>query len=61
MYEGYPYGHNSAGTVESVKSLTLDDAKALYKEHFIQGNITIGLAGGYPSDFPAKVIEDFSS
>jgi len=61
MYEAHPYGHNEAGVVESLKSLTLDDVKAFYKEHFVQGNITVGLAGGYPSDFPVKIMEDFSS
>jgi zinc protease len=60
MYEGHPYGHNEAGTVESVKTLTLDDVKAFYKEHFVQGNITLGLAGGYPSDFPGQIKGDFS-
>jgi len=59
MYEGHPYGHHDAGSIESVKSLTLDDAQAFYKEHFVQGNITIGLAGGYPSAFPSKVTGDF--
>ena len=61
MYENHPYGHTNAGTVESVKSLTLDDVKNFYERHFIQGNITIGLAGGYPSDFPSKIMEDFTS
>ena len=61
MYEGHPYGHHEAGTVEALESITLDEIKAFYKEHFLQGNITIGLAGGYPADFPAKVREDFSS
>jgi len=41
--------------------LTLDDIRAFYKEHFLQGNITIGLAGGYPSDFPGKVMDDFAA
>jgi len=61
MYEGHPYGHHQSGTVETLKALTLDDIKAFYKGHFVQGNITIGLVGGYPPDFPAKVMEDFSS
>lgn len=61
MYEGHPYGHHDAGTVEALKNMTLDDLKSFYKEHFLQGNITIGLAGGYPPDFPSKVMEDFSS
>lgn len=60
MYEGHPYGHQEAGTVESLQKLTLDDVRAFYKEHFLQGNITIGLAGGYPSDFPGKVMDDFA-
>ncbi len=60
MYEGHPYGHHDSGTVDSVRSLTLDDVKAFYQDHIKQGNFTIGLAGGYPSDFPAKVAADFS-
>lgn len=61
MYEGHPYGYNETGTVETLKSLTLDDVKSFYKQHFIQGNITVGLVGDYPSDFPEKVMEDFST
>ena len=61
MYEGHPYGHAEAGTVESVKRLTLEDVQAFYSEHFVQGNITLGLAGGYPADFPAKIKNDFSA
>jgi len=61
MYEGHPYGHHQYGTAETLKTLTLDDIKAFYKEHFVQGNITTGLAGGYRSDFPAKIMQDFSS
>jgi zinc protease len=60
MYENHPYGHHDSGTVESVRSLTLDDLQSFYQRHFKQGNITIGLAGGYPADFPAKVADDFA-
>ena len=59
LYEGHPYGHYEAGSADSVKSLTLDDVKSFYKEYFVQGNIIVGLAGGYPPDFPAKVMADF--
>jgi len=61
MYEGHPYGHHETGTVEALENITLEDVKAFYKEHFIQGNITLGLAGGYPVDFPVRVQEDFSA
>ncbi len=60
MYEGHPYGHHDSGTVESVRSLSLEDVKAFYLEIFKQGNVTIGLAGGYPADLPKKVSDDFS-
>jgi zinc protease len=60
LYEGHPYGHQDAGTVESVKSLTLDDLKSFYKQNFLQGNIVIGLAAGYPQGFPEKVLADFA-
>jgi zinc protease len=60
LYEGHPYGHEDAGTVESVKTLTLDDLRTFYKQNFLQGNIVIGLAGGYPQDFPEKVLADFA-
>lgn len=61
LYQGHPYGHHEAGSVETVTGLTLDDVKAFYKEHILQGNIIIGLAGGYPADFPAKVEGDFAA
>ncbi len=61
MYEGHPYGHTEAGTVDSVKSLTLEDVRDFYSTYFVQGNITLGLAGGYPADFPKKIKSDFSA
>jgi zinc protease len=59
LYEGHPYGHAEAGSAETVKTLTLDDVREFYREHFVQGNIIIGLAGGYPAGFPEKVQADF--
>lgn len=59
LYRDHPYGRSDAGTVETVEGLTLEDVKAFYREHFLRGNIVIGLAGGYPADFPAKVRSDF--
>lgn len=60
LYENHPYGHHEAGTVESITGITLDDIKAFYQEHMVQGNIVIGLAGGYPADFPARVEKDLA-
>jgi zinc protease len=41
--------------------MTLDEVKSFYQEHFLQGNIIIGLAGGFSSDFPDRIIQDFSN
>ena len=61
MYTDHPFGHTEYGTVESVKNLTLDDIKTYYKNIFLQGNIILGLVGGYPADFPSRILGDFSS
>jgi len=60
LYEGHPYGHQEAGTVESLKRLTLDDVKAFYKAQLLQGNIILGVAGGYPENFPETFKGDFA-
>ncbi len=49
IYAGHPYGHPNAGTVSSLERLTLDDVRAFYKQNYTQGNLVIGLAGGYPA------------
>jgi zinc protease len=61
MYDGHPYGHHEAGTAESAAGLTIDEAKAFYRDHFVRGNIIIGLAGGYPADFPKRIEADFNT
>ena len=60
IYAGHPYAHNNTGTVSSLEKLTLDDVRSFYKQNYTQGNLVIGLAGGYPSDFAAKVSADFA-
>jgi zinc protease len=60
IFEGHPYEHNNAGSVSSISKLTLDDLKAFYKTQYTQGNLTIGIAGGYPNGFEERVKKDFS-
>jgi zinc protease len=60
VYEGHPYGHHNYGTVESLQKLTVADLKNFYKENYTQANLVVGLAGGYPADFAARVEADFS-
>ncbi|HEX8722917.1 MAG TPA: pitrilysin family protein [Pyrinomonadaceae bacterium] len=60
IYAGHPYGHHNLGTVSSLERLTLDDVRAFYRANYTQANLVVGLAGGYPSDFAARVQADFA-
>ena len=55
VFAGTPYGHLVAGTVDSVKSITLDDVQKFYATHFTRDNVVIGLAGGYQSALLEKL------
>jgi zinc protease len=61
LWKGHPYGHPSAGTLEGLKSITLDDVKAFYRDHYTQANLMLGVAGGYPKDYVEKLQKDLSA
>lgn len=54
-YEGTPYQHPPEGYVDSVRSITLDDVRGFYREHYVSNNIVVGVAGGYPRGFDSRV------
>lgn len=49
----------AAGSLDSVSTITLDEVRDFHREHFVRGNVTIGLAGAYPAGFPERVRRDF--
>ncbi|MDP9172115.1 MAG: insulinase family protein, partial [Acidobacteriota bacterium] len=57
---GRPYGHENLGAASALGRMTIADLQAFYKEQYTQANLTIGLAGGYPADFMARVKKDFA-
>ena len=59
IYAGHPYAHNNTGRVSSLEKLTLQDVRDFYAKNYTRSNLVIGLAGGYPSDFPARIEADF--
>jgi zinc protease len=61
IYEGRPYGHTNAGKVSAIQKMTMGDLRRFYDSQFTQNRLIIGLAGGYPKDFPERVKKDFSS
>jgi zinc protease len=60
IYAGHPYGHHNVGRVSSLQKLTLDNVRQFYKSNYTRANLVIGLAGGFPSEFPEKLQSDFA-
>jgi len=61
IFAGTPYGHIEPGTIESVKSITLDDLQKFYAAHFTRDNLVIGLGGGYDAALLARLQADLGS
>ena len=47
LYDGTAYAHPPEGTVEGLASITLDDVRSFYQQHFTENNATVALAGGF--------------
>jgi len=60
LYKNHPYGHVDQGTVEGLKSITLDDVKAFYRAHYTRGAMQLGVAGGAQPEFVAQVEKDLN-
>ncbi len=55
LFAGHPYGHEPAGTIQGLKSLTLDDVKRFYQESFTRSRLVLGVGGGYPDGWIAQL------
>ncbi len=56
----HPYGAFNSGHVSDLESITLDEVREFYKQHFTQANLTLGLAGGYDNEFKRRVLGDLA-
>jgi len=56
----HPYGHQNVGAVSALEKMTINDVQNFYKSNYTRANLVIGLAGGYPDDFPKRVEADFA-
>ncbi len=61
IFHDHPYGHAPSGTVAGLASITLDDVRQFYRGHYTRANLMIGIAGGYPDGFPARLARDLGS
>ena len=50
----------SPGAVSALEQMTLKDVRDFYQANYTRANLVIGLAGGYPADFPKRVETDFA-
>jgi zinc protease len=60
LYPGHPYGHPTRGTAAGLRAVSLDDVKRFYATHFTRDRFMVGVAGGYPHDFPAAYAGRFA-
>jgi len=58
--EPHPYGHQNMGSVSALEAATLKDVRDFYQANYTKMNLVIGLAGGYPAEFPKRVEADFA-
>lgn len=56
----HPYGHQNMGSVSALEALTVKDVRDFYQANYTRANLVVGLAGGYPADFPKRVESDFA-
>jgi zinc protease len=61
VYSGLPYGHENLGTASALQKMTVADLRGFYRQHYTRANLMIGLAGGYPPGFAARVKKDFAA
>ncbi|MHC4078390.1 MAG: M16 family metallopeptidase, partial [Planctomycetota bacterium] len=60
IYASHPYGHLNVGAIEAIRGIKLSDVRGFYAKNMrVGGRLVIGLAGGYPQGFPARVAADF--
>ncbi len=55
LYKDHPYGHVARGTVDGLKSITLDDVKAFHQKHYNRKALQLGVAGGVDRLFVARL------
>jgi zinc protease len=55
IYAGTPYGHTPLGTVAGLTAITLDDVRQFVADHYMLGNLVLGLSGDYSDELLNRV------
>jgi zinc protease len=55
VFRGTRYAHPAEGTVAALRSITLDDVRAFYRQHFTRRSTLIGVGGGFDDAAVARL------
>ena len=58
LFRGTNYQHMVEGTIDGVKSITLEDVKKHYEQYFTRNNVMIGITGDYSDEFLSTLKAD---
>ena len=47
IFRDTPYGHLPTGTIDGLKSITIEDVRNFYRKYYTRDNVVVGLGGGY--------------
>jgi zinc protease len=61
IFRGTPYGHLPMGTIDGVKSITVEDMRNFYRKYYTCDNVVIGLGGGYDQQLLEKIRTDLAA
>ena len=61
VFAGTPYGHYDGGAVTSLRSITLEDVEAFWREHFTAQNAVLALGGAYPTTLPEELADELAA
>ena len=57
----HPYGSLNLGAIDDIELLTIEDVQQFYADYYCINNLTIGLSGGYPDAFAARLSNDLQA
>lgn len=57
LFGGHPLGRDSAGTRGTVRSITAEDIRSFFAEHYVAGNTVVAVAGAVDPDLVVPLVE----
>ena len=58
LYDGHPYEATEMGTERGLAAISLEDVRLFHQQQYTRNNIRVGVAGGYPDGFLARIEDD---